>query len=307
MSIQTCKLIIGTERRESDVRGTPMFPCGGYFSNISNNVTGDIPWHWHEEIEVVIVSSGAVNISLNGINFVLQKGEGAFINSNVLHSAQIVGDEGCTLNSLVFHPNLISGEAGSVFEQRYVRPLLACNTLPGVPFYCGSEWHRQAVQCIQKAYEAYEEEDFAYELLVREKLSHMWYLIVKNMMSVWKQLNHNENQDTVRIKAMLDFLHYHYAEQLELQQIAAVASISERECLRCFQKTIGTTPMQYLIKYRISVSVRLLEDTNAPITEICNQVGFDSSSYFSKIFKRFMSCTPSAYRKQQRKYQRFNR
>jgi transcriptional regulator GlxA family with amidase domain len=99
---------------------------------------------------------------------------------------------------------------------------------------------------------------------------------------------------------MLDFLHQHYAEPLELQQIAAAANISERECLRCFQKTIRMAPIQYLLKYRVSVSARLLADTDAPITEICNQIGFDSPSYFSKIFKRFICFTPTAYRKRQR-------
>ncbi|MBV7273982.1 AraC family transcriptional regulator [Clostridium sp. PL3] len=301
MSVEVCKLILcDINQHELKVRGTPMFPCGGYFADISDNVTGDIPWHWHEEIEAVVVSSGAMNMSLNGTNFTLKKGEGVFINSNVLHSMQIVGDTGCILNSFVFHSNLISGTAESVFEQRYVRTLLGCDTLPGIPFYCGVDWHRQAVQCIQEAYEAYKEEEFGYELIVREKLSHMWYLIVKNMMSILKQQNQNKNYNIVRIKNMLDFLHYHYDEPLELHQIAAVVNISERECLRCFQKSIGMTPIQYLIKYRVSVAVRLLEETNTPITEICSRVGFDSPSYFSKIFKRFMRCTPSSYRKRQR-------
>jgi len=278
-----------------------MFPCACYFSDISDYVTGDIPLHWHEEVEVVVVSSGAMNMNLNGMNFTLKKGEGAFINSNVLHSMQIIGDAGCILNTFVFHPSLISGAAESIFLQRYVRPLLGCDTLPGVPFYCGIEWQRQAVHCIQEAYEYYKEEEFGYELIVREKLSHMWYLIVKNMVSVLKQQNQNVNHNIVRIKAMLDFLHHHYEKPLDLQQIAAVVSISERECLRCFQKNIGITPIQYLLKYRILVAARLLEDTDIPITEICNRVGFDNSSYFSKIFKRFMHFTPSDHRKRQRK------
>lgn len=295
-----CKLILDTDRRELEARGTPMFPCGGYFCDLSNNVTGDIPWHWHEEIEVVIVRSGAMHVSLNGMDFTLQKGEGAFINSNVLHAMQIIGDAGCTLNSLVFHANLISGTTESVFEQRYVRPLLDCSILPGVPFYCKIDWQCQAVQCIREATEIYDLDNFGYELLMREKLSRMWYLMVKNMQSLLEQQNRSESQDTVRINAMLDFLHQHYAEPLELQQIAAAANISERECLRCFKKTIRMTPIQYLLKYRVSVSARLLTDTDAPITEICNQIGFDSPSYFSKIFKRFICFTPIAYRKRQR-------
>ncbi len=301
MSIEICKSIIAREQHELKIRGTLMFPCACYFCDISDYVTGDIPWHWHEEVEVVVVSSGAMNMSLNGMNFTLKKGEGAFINSNVLHSMQIIGDEGCILNTFVFHPSLISGAAESVFLQRYVRPLLVCDTLPCVPFYCEIEWQRQAVHCIQEAYEYYKEEEFGYELIVREKLSHMWYLIVKNMVSILKQQNQNVNHNIVRIKAMLDFLHHHYEKPLDLQQIAAVVNISERECLRCFQKNIGITPIQYLLKYRISLAARLLEDTDIPITEICTRVGFDNPSYFSKIFKRFMHFTPSDHRKRQKK------
>ncbi|MDK2941634.1 MAG: hypothetical protein PWP56_1147 [Acetobacterium sp.] len=301
MSIEICKSIIAREQHELKIRGTLMFPCACYFCDISDYVTGDIPWHWHEEVEVVVVSSGAMNMSLNGMNFTLKKGDGVFINSNVLHSMQISGDEGCILNTFVFHPSLISGAAESVFLQRYVRPLLVCDTLPCVPFYCEIEWQRQAVHCIQEAYEYYKEEEFGYELIVREKLSHMWYLIVKNMVSVLKQQSQNVNHNIVRIKVMLDFLHHHYEKPLDLQQIAAVVGISERECLRCFQKNIGITPIQYLLKYRISLAARLLEDTDIPITEICTRVGFDSPSYFSKIFKRFMHFTPSDHRKRQKK------
>lgn len=301
MSKQIYKLILDTDRRELEARGTPMFPCGGYFCDLNNYVANEIPWHWHEEIEVLIVRSGTIHVSLNGMDFTLQKGEGAFINSNVLHLVQLVGDADCTLNSLVFHANLISGTTESVFEQRYVRPLLGCNRLPGIPFNCNIEWQCQALQCIQEAIEGNDMNNFGYELIVREKLSRMWYLIVNNMQSVLEQPSQTADRDSERINTMLNFLHQHYTEPLELQQIAATANISERECLRCFQKTIKMAPIQYLLKYRVSVSARLLADTDAPITEICNQIGFDSPSYFSKIFKRFLSLTPTAYRKRQRK------
>jgi len=103
MSKQIYKLILDTDRRELEAQGTPMFPCGGYFCDLNNYMANEIPWHWHEEIELLIVCSGAMHVSLNGMDCTLQKGEGAFINSNVLHLVQLVGDAGCTLNSLVFH------------------------------------------------------------------------------------------------------------------------------------------------------------------------------------------------------------
>lgn len=166
-----------------------------------------------------------------------------------------------------------------------MRPLLDCNILPGVPFYCEIEWQCQAVQCIREATEIYDLKNFGYELLMREKLSRMWYLIVKNMQSLLEQQNRSESQDTVRINAMLDFLHQHYAEPLKLQQVAATANISKRECLRCFQKTIRMTPIQYLLTYRVSVSARLLTDTDAPSQKFAIRLVLTAPA----IFPRFLN------------------
>lgn len=297
MPVKRCELTIDAGRRERDMRGTPMFPCGGYVSEL--NRCG-FPWHWHEEIEVLFVHSGILRLHTKEMDFFLGEGEGAFINSNVLHSGQSVGKEGCTLRSFVFHGSLISGAAESVFEQRYVRPLLDCAALPGLALRREIEWQCRAVECVRDAFDAYEAERFGYELVVRENLSRLWYLIIQNMQAALKKQSGHERAETARIKDMLNFVHKHYEERLELSQISGAASVSERECLRCFQKTIGMPPMQYLMKYRISVAARLLTDTDAPISVICGQAGFESPSYFSKVFRNFMGCAPTAYRTKNR-------
>ena len=250
---------------------------------------------------MLVVRAGVIRLCVNGENNVLNKNEGAFINSNVLHSAHTVLVEagaGCVINSLVFHASLISGAAESVFERRYVRPVLNCSgLLPLVRFDSENEWHRQAAECVKDAYEAYDAEEYAAELVVREKLSRLWYLLVKNTQSILTKQDTTESQDVARIKAMINYMHSHYPEALTVSRIAAAVNISERSCLRCFRKTVGMSPMQYLLKYRVSVASRMLAETNMTIAEICAVSGFETASYFTKIFKRFMSCKPSDYRK----------
>lgn len=291
------QLNIDSNQRELDTRGTPMFPCGRYFSDLGHNVTSEIPWHWHKEIEVLVISSGSIRLLINGLEYILQKGEGAFINSNALHSMQISGSNGAIFNSFVFHTDLISGTAESVFEQRFIRPLVTCDSLSAIPLSPTIPWEEEALNCITEALLAFDSTSFAYELIVREKLAHLWYLIIQNKQSIIRCRNLNESLDAIRIKDMLRYVHQHFSEPLEVEQIAAVSNLSERECLRCFHKTIGISPIQYLLKYRISTAARLLTDTNASITEICAQTGFDSPSYFSKLFKRYMNTSPTVYRK----------
>ncbi len=294
--MQETEIIVDKNLREQITRGTPLFPCAVYFSDITKYITGDIPWHWHEEIEMLVVHSGMIYINFGETGIILKKGEGAFINTNVLHSMQIAGSDGCNLITFVFHPRLIFGSPESIFEQKYVSPLLTCRSLSFVHFAQEVYWQNNIIECLLKAYTLYTNEEYGYEILIRECLSKAWYHLVKNLQATITKQYLKENYDTERIKKMLDFIYENYAEQIELQQIADAANISERECFRCFRRSIGISPTVYLLKHRVSVAAKLLANTDMSITEICFRSGFNSPSYFSKVFKNFMGCPPITYR-----------
>ena len=85
---------------------------------------------------------------------------------------------------------------------------------------------------------------------------------------------------------------------ISLSDIAGTADIGERECLRCFQKTIQLSPIQYLLKYRIMQGAEmLLCCPESSISDIALSCGFDSPSNFAATFKRFYNRTPREYRK----------
>lgn len=296
MSVKSCSLNIDVHKHELDNRGTPMFPCGGYVTSVGDHVLQDIPWHWHEEVEVLAVCEGTLKLELVGQCYHIQTGEGAFINSSVLQSATNIGKECCKIKSFVFHPSIIAGMIESAFEQRYVRPLLHCSKLSGIYFEKGVPWHEEAVHYILDTFDDYQLEPFGYEFLVREKLSRLWLLIVRNHQEVLSEQHSQNDMDSLRLKDMLAFIHANYTNTLELHDIAKEAAISVRECLRCFKRTIGISPIQYLSRYRISVAADMLINSNMNITEICNQTGFESPSYFSLMFKKQIGITPKEYR-----------
>ncbi|MCR5747386.1 MAG: AraC family transcriptional regulator, partial [Lachnospiraceae bacterium] len=89
----------------------------------------------------------------------------------------------------------------------------------------------------------------------------------------------------------------HYQDRISLSDIAASASISDRECLRCFQNNLGTTPFTFLLRYRCRVAADRLKRSADPVTEIAYGCGFSSPSYFGKIFRQEMGWSPSDYRK----------
>jgi AraC-like DNA-binding protein len=65
----------------------------------------------------------------------------------------------------------------------------------------------------------------------------------------------------------------------------------------CFRQELGMTPIDYLNRYRVLQAQRLLRETNQSITTIALEVGFSSSSYFSRMFRRLTGRSPDEYRR----------
>lgn len=90
-----------------------------------------------------------------------------------------------------------------------------------------------------------------------------------------------------------------FAEELDLDAVAAAAGISKYHFIRSFASAYGTTPARYLSHRRIERAQDLLRATNLTVTEVCNLVGFTSLGSFSSRFRELVGESPSAY---QRRY-----
>jgi len=100
------------------------------------------------------------------------------------------------------------------------------------------------------------------------------------------------------------FIDEHFAENINLNDIAGEAFFSKFHFIRQFKKIYGQTPHHYLKTVRIEKAMQLLR-TNLTVSEACYAVGFESVGSFSSLFKRIAGVTPSAYllRQQQIKAQ----
>jgi len=99
------------------------------------------------------------------------------------------------------------------------------------------------------------------------------------------------------------FIDGHYAESIELYDIADEAHYSRFHFIRKFKEVYKLTPHQYLMYVRIENAMRLLT-TGMPVVSVCGAVGFEELSSFSRLFKRTVGINPSAYLSKQQALQK---
>jgi len=75
------------------------------------------------------------------------------------------------------------------------------------------------------------------------------------------------------------------------------SGLAERSFKRRFAKATGMTPLEYVHALRLEETKQMLETTDKPIEEIAQEVGYEDSSFFSRLFRRKVALTPAQYRK----------
>jgi len=99
------------------------------------------------------------------------------------------------------------------------------------------------------------------------------------------------------LEPVLHWLRDHLAEPLTLDVIAAQASMSTRTLSRQFRAQVGTTPLQWLIRQRLTRAQELLETTNLTVDQIATATGFGTAVLLRQHFTKTFATTPTAYRR----------
>lgn len=274
--------------------GSRMFPVAGYYDELENN---PVPWHWHDEMEFVLIEEGTALLSSGSDQYIVNKGYGLFTNAGVLHAGVIHDNSHCIYHSLVFHPRLVGGSMDSIFWREYLQPLLSNKQLQNCLLQPDVPWQKEIFDLCLKTWHTLKSEEPGYEFEVRALLSKVIYLLHEHSIPTSEVYSEKELRNAARIKQMLQYIQNHYTEDIRTENVAKSASISVSECLRCFRSTIHTTPIQYTIDYRIKKAAELLDTTDWKITEIGPACGFQDMSYFTRMFKRIYHCTPTEYKK----------
>ncbi|MBZ4191437.1 AraC family transcriptional regulator [Niabella beijingensis] len=107
--------------------------------------------------------------------------------------------------------------------------------------------------------------------------------------------NTYQAKDNERIDRVLKFVFDHYAKEIVLDEVAALANMSKQAFCRYFKSRTQKTFITFVNEVRIAQACKLMAHSNQAISTIAYQCGFNSLSNFNRFFKELRGMTPRAY------------
>ncbi len=305
--------------RELTRHGSSSFPIQYYVDEPSHFSNCTIPLHWHPELEFWVAYGGTAMIQVGKTSISLEEGSGIFINANVLHSFQQPDPEQkLQCPNIVFLDELIAPVTSRIY-QKYIRPITTNCQFPYILLAPGCAWQNDILLLLHSIFSLFQtyglgENDrkiavlkfmnpvhdcSSYEMAVQNSLNKIWQILFSHIREIpLISSQKNEQLLQIRTQKMLSKIQSSYSQQITLTEIAASAGISKSEASRCFQSYLHTSPVNYLLSYRIERAKWALQNSMDTIEQISEHCGFQSTSYFGRIFRRQTGMSPSQYRKQ---------
>lgn len=274
--------------------GSNKFQFECFLDEIDKYVDRHIGWHWHNEFEFMTVTHASVDCLIGDERINLKKGESIFINSGVVHRFESA--ENGSMICVVFAAELISPEYTAVYE-KFILPVLSSST-QYILLHSKSSWEMKLVEMMNALYRQAQQSDELQELRIQILATSLWELFYQNTHhTLQTDERSSEKLPQARLHKMLNYIHINYDKHLTIESIAAAANISKSEALRCFHLGVQTTPVRYVIDYRLKTARRKLISTTDPISEVARSVGFKNLGYFDRVFKKEYGMNPLAFRK----------
>jgi AraC-like DNA-binding protein len=98
-----------------------------------------------------------------------------------------------------------------------------------------------------------------------------------------------------RLQPSLRFVEEHFAGRIQAEHVARLCGLTRFAFSRAFRSAFGLTFRDYVVRFRIGEACKLLKDGTRSITDVTYAVGFNDSSYFARMFRRYAGVLPSDY------------
>lgn len=260
------------------------------------------PAHYHNYIEILYGISGTYEVILNGKYHEFTKGDLVLINSKEVHQINSCYKDGGQYIVLRFEPEVIySNMFNNHLHLKYV-----------LPFILETSKHQKVIkeeiigttfipELIYEISKEFQTKTFGYELAIQNHIGRIFLWILRYFHETSSEFMQSDLTDLSlinRLKPSFDYVSNHFNEEIKATHMSVLCNMSSSYFSRTFNSQMRMNFNEYVNYTRIMEAEKLLVSTTMNITEIANAVGFNTTSYFIKLFKDYKKISPKQFRKE---------
>lgn len=253
-------------------------------------------WHYHPEIELVFVNEGAGKRQIGSHVSYYRNGDLILIGSNLPHCGLMDKNSGNKSQTVIhMKENFLGNDFFGIPEMNKIQKLLDM-AKNGIAF-TGKTKTKIGEKMEVMEYQS----DFQRLLSILNILNELAISEEYTVLNAEGFTMKSEVKDNDRINIVLNHVKNNFKEDISLDEIADIVSMTVPSFCRYFKKITNKTFTQFVNEYRLVHASKLLAEQPMSITEVCYESGFNNFSHFNKSFKSFTGQNPSEYRNQLKK------
>ena len=257
------------------------------------------PPHYHSYIEILYGLEGTYDVWLNGKLHRFTEGELVLINSKEVHQINALSENGGRYLVLRFEPEIIySNMFGNYLQLKYALPFILENASHQKVISRDEIEQASIPALLLEIEEEFKHESYGYELAIQNLIGRVFLWIIRYFHNTGMEdaFYPSVEEYMKHLQPALEYVIEHYAEELKISHMAALCSMSVSYFSRVFNQQMRMNFNEYVNRVRLMEAEKLLVSTTLNITEISSAVGYDTTSYFIKLFKDHKEITPGQFR-----------
>jgi AraC-like DNA-binding protein len=255
--------------------------------------------NYHDHFEITYFLTGQGTYTVGGRVYRCRAGDVFAVRGGVFHVIEPITPPHLSVLALYFAPEAVRapGTGGLDLEYLSVFPGAPPAVSPKIPL--SPAGRQRALDCLSSiARELHERRPF-HRIAVKNALCDI--LLVLNRSTQARAAPDLTPQvtlrDAQRLRPVFDLIRQRLTERIKLRDLARAAAMAPTSFSRYFRRVTGQTVTEYMTRFRVDRAKELLLTTDRAITWIAFEVGFESHSYFDRVFRRIARSTPHDFRK----------
>ena len=247
------------------------------------------------QMEILEISLGEVSVQIGTESLTMRRGDILYVPTETMLRATSIGGY-ASIRGVSFSPDVFE-DALENFDTEVLSMFYVQSRNGATVFRADDAIAADVSRYMETATDEFMSKDICYRLVIRSSV----YLIIAAVLRSYSESRNERDRiiyhNVTRLLPVIDYIAEHFEEKIYVDRLAEIINVTSDYFIKMFKDSIGKTPIDYINGLRVNKAMQYLVETDMPMSDISDKIGFCNANYFHKIFKQYTDTSPLAYRK----------